>query len=124
MDRGSVDLRRLHRFTTWSASVVTRAQRGLDSTHRSRRRVEKSTGLRSDPTIVSAGPKTSRLYPDPLRRISYYDAENDRRFVFLTNNFTLPALTIAKLYKCRWQVELSHPDYPSSDGLYRRDRAA
>ena len=53
-----------------------------------------------------AGPKTSQLYPDPLRRISFYDAANDRRFVFLTNNFTLPALTIAKLYKCRWQVEL------------------
>src|SRR5207302_10390365 len=63
-------------------------------------------GLRSDQTIALAGPKTSRLYPDPLRRVSYYDAERDRRFVFLTNNFTLPALTIANTYKCRWQVEL------------------
>ena len=53
-----------------------------------------------------AGRKSSRLYPDPLRRIAFYDAENDRRFVFLTNNFTLPALTIARLYKCRWQIEL------------------
>ena len=53
-----------------------------------------------------AGPKTSRLYPDPLRRIVFHDAETDRRFVFLTNNHTLPALTIARLYKCRWQVEL------------------
>jgi transposase len=106
MDRGYVDFRRLHQFTICSAFFVTRAKRGLDYTRRSRRRVEKSTGLRSDQTIVLAGPKTSRLYPDPLRRISYYDAENDRRFVFLTNNFTLPALTIAKLYKCRWQVEL------------------
>src|SRR6516165_6551626 len=106
MDRGYVDFRRLHRFTICSACFVTRAKRGLDYTRRSRRRVEKSTGLRSDQTIVLAGPKTSRLYPDPLRRISYYDAENDRRFVFLTNNFTLPALTIAKIYKCRWQVEL------------------
>src|SRR5271166_3883416 len=53
-----------------------------------------------------AGRKSSRLYPDPLRRIAFYDAENDRRFVFLTNNFTLPALTIARLHKCRWQVEL------------------
>src|SRR5262249_51489451 len=59
-----------------------------------------------DQTIVLVGPKTSRLYPDPLRRIAFYDAENDRRLVFLTNNFTLPALTIARLYKCRWQVEL------------------
>jgi transposase len=106
MDRGYVDFRRLHRFTICSAFFVTRAKRGLDYTRRSRRRVDKSTGLRSDQTIVLAGPKTSQLYPDPLRRISFYDADNDRRFVFLTNNFTLPALTIAKLYKCRWQVEL------------------
>jgi transposase len=106
MDRGYVDFGRLHRLTICSAFFVTRAKRGLDYTRRSRRRVDKSTGLRSDQTIVLAGPKTSRLYPDPLRRISFYDAENDRRFVFLTNNFTLPALTIAKIYKCRWQVEL------------------
>ena len=106
MDRGYVDFRRLHRFTICSAFFVTRAKRGLDYTRRSRRRVDKSTGLRSDQTIVLAGPKTSRLYPDPLRRISFFDEGNERRFVFLTNNFTLPALTIAKLYKCRWQVEL------------------
>jgi transposase len=106
MDRGYVDFRRLHRLTIGSAFFVTRAKRGLDYTRRSRRRVDKSTGLRSDQTIVLAGPKTSRLYPDPLRRISFYDAETDRRFVFLTNNFTLPALTVAKIYKCRWQVEL------------------
>jgi Domain of unknown function (DUF4372)/Transposase DDE domain len=106
MDRGYVDFRRLHRFTTNSAFFVTRAKRGLDYTRRGRRQVDKTTGLRSDQTIVLVGPKTSRLYPEPLRRVSYYDAENDRRFVFLTNNFTLPALTIAKLYKCRWQVEL------------------
>lgn len=106
MDRGYVDFQRLHRFTTGPAFFVTRAKRGLDYTRRSRRRVDKSTGLRSDQTIVLAGPKTSRLYPEPLRRISFYDAENDRRFVFLTNNFALPALTIARLYKCRWQVEL------------------
>jgi transposase len=106
MDRGYVDFRRLYRFTICSAFFVTRAKRGLDYTRRSRRRVDKSTGLRCDQTIVLAGPKTSRLYPKPLRRISFYDAENDRRFVFLTNNFTLPAVTIAKLYKCRWQVEL------------------
>jgi hypothetical protein len=106
MDRGHVDFRRLHRFTIGSASYMTRAKRGLDYSRRSRRGVDKSTGLRSDQTIVLAGPKTSRLYPEPLRRVSFYDAENDRRFVFLTNNFTLPALTIAKPYKCRWQVEL------------------
>ena len=96
MDRGYVDFRRLHRFTTCSAFFVTRAKRGLDFTRRARRPVDKATGLRSDQTIVLAGRKSSRLYPDPLRRIAFYDAENDRRFVFLTNNFTLPALTIAQ----------------------------
>lgn len=106
MDRGYVDFRRLHRFTACSAFFVTRGKRGLDFTRRARRRVDKATGLRSDQTIVLAGPKTSRLYPDPLRRVVFYDAEHDRRFVFLTNNFTLPALTIARIYKCRWQVEL------------------
>ena len=106
MDRGYVDFRRLYRFTTCSAFFVTRAKRGLDYTRRSRRQVDKTTGLRSDQTIVLVGPKTSRLYPDPLRRVVFYDAEHDRRLVSLTNNFTLPALTIAKLYKCRWQVEL------------------
>jgi hypothetical protein len=106
IDRGYVDFRRLYRFTMCSAFFVTRAKHGLDFTRRARRRVDKTTGLRSDQTIVLAGPKTSRLYPAPLRRVAFYDVENDRRFVFLTNNFTLPALTIAKLYKCRWQVEL------------------
>jgi IS4 transposase len=62
--------------------------------------------LRSDQTIVLAGPKSSRLYPGPLHRIAFYDVERKRRFVFLTNNFELPALVIAQLYKCRWQVEL------------------
>jgi len=106
MDRGYIDFQRLHQFTLGSAFFVTRAKRGLDFTRRTRRRVDKTTGLRSDQTIVLVGPKTSRLYPDPLRRIAYYDAQNDRRFVFLTNNFTLPALTIALIYKCRWQIEL------------------
>jgi hypothetical protein len=106
MDKGYVDFRRLYRFTQSSAFFVTRGKRNLDATRRERRAVDKNTGLRSDQTIVLAGPKSSRLYPDPLRRIVFYDAEHQRRFVFLTNNFALPALTIARLYKCRWQVEL------------------
>jgi len=68
--------------------------------------VDPSTGLRSDQTIVLQGPKTSQIYPDPLRRISYFDVETNRRFVFLTNNFILPALTIALLFKHRWQIEI------------------
>jgi hypothetical protein len=70
------------------------------------RPVDKSTGLRSDQTIILTGINTSKDYPEPLRRISYYDAETDKQLVFLTNNFILPALTIASLYKARWQVEL------------------
>src|SRR5271156_4434015 len=106
MDRGYVDFGRLYRFKTCSAFFVTRAKRGLDFTRRARRRVDKTTGLRSDQTIVLAGPRTSRLYPCPLRRVAFFHVGNDRRVVFLTNNSTLPALTIAKLSKCRWQVEL------------------
>jgi len=106
MDRGYVDFERLHRFTLGAAFFVTRAKRNLDATRRTRRPVDKTTGLRSDQTIVLSGPKSSRLYPDPLRRVVFYDAESKRRLVFLTNNFSLPALTIARLYKCRWQVEL------------------
>lgn len=106
MDRGYVDFRRLNRLTQGGSFFVTRAKRNLDCTRRARREVDRTTGLRSDQTIVLAGAKSSRLHPGPLRRIAFYDAENDRRFVFLTNNFTLPALTIVRLYKCRWQVEL------------------
>ena len=106
MDRGYLDFGRLHRFTLGLAFFVTRAKTNLDFSRRSSRRVDKTTGLRSDQTIVLNGPKTSTLYPDPLRRISYCDPETAKRFVFLTNNFDLPALTIANIYKKRWQVEL------------------
>jgi Transposase DDE domain/Domain of unknown function (DUF4372) len=106
MDRGYVDFQRLYRFTQAGAFFVTRSKKNLDCTRRARREIDKTTGLRSDQTIVLAGPKSSRLYPDALRRTAFYDAETERRFVFLTNNFELPALTIAQLYKCRWQVEL------------------
>jgi len=106
MDRGYVDFQRLHRFTLNSAFFVTRAKRNLKCTRRACRTVDKTTGLRSDQTVVLVGLKSSRLYPDPLRRIAFYDIEHRRRLVFLTNNFALPALTIARLYKSRWQVEL------------------
>jgi IS4 transposase len=106
MDRGYVDFQRLYRFTTATAFFVTRGKRNLDCTRRARHAVDQATGLRSDQTIVLSGVKSSRLYPDPLRRVAFYDTERKRRLVFLTNNVTLPALTIAQLYKCRWQVEL------------------
>jgi hypothetical protein len=106
MDRGYIDFGRLHLFTAALAFFIIRGKRGMDYVRRSGKEVDPSTGLRSDSTILLTGPKTRKLYPDPLRRISYYAADIDKRFVFLTNNFTLPALTIAQLYKCRWQVEL------------------
>ena len=106
MDRGYVDFGRLYRFTQNSAFFVTRAKRNLDFTRRTGRKIDKTTGLRSDQTIMLTGPKSSGLYPVPLRRVTYCDAETKRRLVFLTNNLTLPALTIAGLYRCRWQMEL------------------
>lgn len=106
MDRGYIDFKRLYRFQQTGAFFVIRGKRNLDFTCRQRRDVDKATGLRCDQTIALVGPKSSRLYPDPVRRVGFYDAASDRRFVFLTNNFMLPALTITKLYQCRWQVEL------------------
>jgi hypothetical protein len=106
MDRGYIDFARLYAFTQGLACFVTRGKRGMDYARRCVREVDKSTGLKSDSTIVLRGPKSSQLYPDPLRRIRYYAADIDKNFVFLTNNFNLPALTVAQLYRCRWQVEL------------------
>ncbi len=106
MDRGYVDFARLHRFDQHKAFFITRAKRNMDYGRVSSTPVDKSTGLRSDQIIRLRGPKTSLDYPDMLRRVSYYDTENERRFVFMTNHLTLPALTIAQLYKARWRVEL------------------
>ena len=106
MDRGYLDFDRLHRLTTGLAFFVTRAKSNLDFHRRSSRLVDRTTGLRCDQTIVLGGPLTSKLYPEPLRRVVYCDLETGKRFVFLSNNFALPALTIANIYRCRWQVEL------------------
>ena len=106
MDRGYIDFNRLYLFTQNLAFFVIRAKSNLDHRRQSSRHVDKATGLRSDQIIILKGPKTSKQYPAPLRRVSYFDAETDNRLVLLTNNFGLPALTIPQLYKCRWQVEL------------------
>lgn len=106
LDRGYTDFKRLHAFTEASSFFVIPAKKNLDFGRRSHRKVDKTTGLRSDVTIVLQGVKTSVDYPEGLRRISYFDVDRDKRLIFLTNNFVLPALTITKLYKCRWQVEL------------------
>ena len=106
MDRGYVDFARLYSFVQSMTFYVIRGKSNLVYSRRSYRHVDKSTGLRSDQTIILNGPKTSQQYPVPLRRITYFDIETNTRFVFLTNNFALPALTICRLYKCRWKVEL------------------
>ena len=106
LDRGYTDFGRLYAITEALAYFVIRGKRGLAYVRRASRPVDKSTGLRSDQTIVLCGPQTDTLYPVPLRRITYVDPATQKRFVFLTNNFALPALQIAQLYKCRWQVEL------------------
>ena len=106
VDRGYTDFERLYAITEALAFFVIRGKRGLAYVRRVSRLVDKTTGLRSDQTIVLCGPQTATLYPVPLRRITYVDPETKKRFVFLTNNFALPALQVAQLYKCRWQVEL------------------
>jgi hypothetical protein len=106
MDRGYTDFARLYAFNHGHAFFLLREKSNLDFTRVEWRPVDKSTGLRCDQTIRLRGPRTSTLYPIPLRRVGYYDADTALKLVFLTNNFTLPALTIARLYKCRWKVEL------------------
>ena len=106
MDRGYVDFRRLHAMHDASAYFVIRAKRRFQFKRRYSRFVDKTTGLRCDQTIVTAGVDTAGYYPSPMRRIVYRDAETDKQLVFLTNNFLLPAMVIALLYKARWQVEL------------------
>jgi hypothetical protein len=106
MDRGYVDFTRLYTLQQASAFFVTRCKRNFQFKRRYSHPVDKSTGLRSDQTIITTGVDTAKDYPIPLRRIRYCDTETDKSLIFITNNFDLPALTIAKLYKARWQVEL------------------
>jgi hypothetical protein len=106
MDRGYVDFERLYRFTLSSAFFVVRTKSNVLLQRRYSHPVDKTTGVRSDHTVILAAINSAKAYPDALRRVSYLDVETRKRFKFLTNNFALPALTIAKIYKCRWQVEL------------------
>ena len=106
MDRGYIDFGRLYTMHQSLAFFVTRAKRGFQFQRRYSRHVDTSTGLRSDQTVILTGVETATDYPEALRRICYYDAETRKRLVFLTNNFTLPALIIAQRYKARWRVEL------------------
>ena len=106
MDRGYVDFERLYVFTLSAAFFVVRTKSNVLLQRRYSHPVDKATGVRSDHTVILTAIGSAKVYPDPLRRISYLDVETRKRFKFLTNNFTLPALTVALIYKARWQVEL------------------
>jgi hypothetical protein len=106
MDRGYLDFARLFTFTQNLCSFVTRAKSNFRYTRIAYRQVDKSTGLRCDQTIRLAGFYASQDYPAVLRRIGYFDSETNTKLIFLTNNFSLPALTVTQLFKCRWQIEI------------------
>ena len=106
MDRGYVDFKRLYVFTLHSSFFVTRTKSNVLLERRYSRPVDKSTGVRSDHTVILTAIGSASVYPDPLRRVTYCDPETGKRLKFLTNNFTLPAQTIAQIYKRRWEVEL------------------
>ncbi len=106
MDRAYVDFQRLFVFTVCSSFFVVRTKKNLLLQRRYSHRVDKSTGVRSNQTVILTAGKSAKAYPDSLRRVSYFDVATNKRLKFLTNNFTLPALTIARIYKSRWQVEL------------------
>src|SRR5712691_9186642 len=106
MDRGYLDFERLYGFTCGAAFFVVRTKSNVVLQRRYSDPVDKTTGLRSDHTVILTAIDSAKAYPDPLRRVSFLDVETRKRFKFLTNNFTLPALTIAQIYKSRWQVEL------------------
>src|SRR5271163_2588682 len=106
MDRGYVDFERLYVFTLSAAFFVVRTKSNILLQRRYSHAVDKTTGVRSDHTVILTAIDSAEAYPESLRRVSYLDVATRRRFKFLTNNFTLPALTIAQIYKSRWQVEL------------------
>ncbi len=106
MDRGYLDFRRLHKLHLASAFFVTRAKKRFDFQRLYSQPVDRATGVICDQIVTLVNPVPRKGYPEKLRRIRYRDALTDQRLVFLTNNFSLPPLTIAQLYRSRWQVEL------------------
>ena len=106
MDRGYLDFERLYVLAQLLSFFVIRAKRNLNVQRIYSHPIDKSTGLKYDQTVMLITPKSLESYPDKLRRVKYFDEEKGKLLVFLTNNFLLPALTIAMLYKCRWQIEI------------------
>ena len=106
MDRGYTDFARLYILTQCLAFFIIRAKSNLDFKRIVSETIDRSTGVLCDQIIVLAGVKTSQYYPEKLRRVKYHDSETNKTLVFLTNNFNLSAVTIAELFRCRWQIEL------------------
>jgi len=106
MDRGYLDFARLYTISQIPAFFVIRGKSNLKCRRVYSHPVDRSTGVICDQSVMLTGFHQGKYYPDKLRRIKYYDGETEKTLVFLTNNFTLQALTIADLYRCRWQVEL------------------
>jgi transposase len=106
MDRGYLDFRRLYILNQCMAFFIIRSKINTTFRRLYSRRIDRDSGLRCDQTILLNGIKSSKEYPDKLRRVGFFDDKSERRFSFLTNNFLVPALVVAELYRCRWQVEL------------------
>lgn len=106
MDKGYLDFQRLFRMNSASAFFVTRAKTNLSCKRVYSHKVDKTFGLRCDQTIKLTTPKSSKAYPEKLRRVKYYDKEQAKMDVFLTNNFEITVLEVALLYKHRWKIEL------------------
>jgi len=106
MDRAYLDFERLYLLNQCMAFFVIRSKINTQMRRLYSHEIDKSTGLRCDQTIVLTGTKTAKYYPDKLRRVKFFDVEKGRSFSFLSNNFLVPALVVAQLYKCRWQVEI------------------
>ena len=106
IDRGYIDFQRLYQFTLGAAFFVIRTKSNIVLERRYSHPVDKTTGVRSDHTVILSAIESAKAYPEALRRVSYLDVNTGKRFKFITNNFALPAFTITQIYKCRWQVEL------------------
>jgi len=106
MDRGYLDYTRLYSLSQSAAFFITRGKSNLKCRRVYSHPVDRNTGMICDQSVMLTVPKSAIAYPDKLRRVKYHDAETQKILVFLTNNFTLPPLTICMLYRCRWQVEL------------------
>ena len=106
MDRAYLDFTRLYAIHRLPAFFVIRAKSNLRCRRLVSHKADKAAGVRADQVVAHVGPRTKKAYPESLRRISYYDATNDKHLVFLTNLFAVPAKTVANIYRQRWRVEL------------------